>query len=355
MEAGFRFWCRLLACCVVVSATVAARAATSDNQRPAAHARVVVDEVGRRVTIPDEVHRVVSLAPNLTETVYALGLEDDLAGDTDYCDYPAEAKKKPHVGGSMNPSLEAILALKPDLVLATTVANRRDTVTALERLGIAVYTTAPQTVEGTLAEIRTIATLLGRQSAGEELAQRLQERLDAIQKKLAGSAPTRVLFVVWEDPLITVGRGTFIADALKWAGAESVVDSKQNWPRISLEEAVRLKPEYLVFAGEQNQSEARVLAELRSRAGLRSLPAVEQGRVAVISEAVDRPAPRLVDAIEELAEKLHLERFGRKENAGVKTANGKAPVSEDETNRGDSHRRPWGSFTVPAASNACSR
>ena len=86
-------------------------------------AHVVTDEVGRRVTIPPEVRRIVTLAPNLTETVYALGLEDRLAGDTDYCDTPPAAKSKPHVGNPQNPSLEAIVALHPDLVLATTSIN----------------------------------------------------------------------------------------------------------------------------------------------------------------------------------------------------------------------------------------
>ena len=107
-------------------------------------AHAVTDEVGRRVTIPPEVRRIVTLAPNLTETVYALGLEDRLAGDTDYCDTPPAAKSKPHVGNPQNPSLEAIVALHPDLVLATTSINRVETADALARLGIPVYTTDPQ-------------------------------------------------------------------------------------------------------------------------------------------------------------------------------------------------------------------
>ena len=116
-------------------------------------ARVVTDEVGRRVTIPAEVRRIVTLAPNLTETVYALGLEDRLAGDTNYCDTPPAAKSKPHVGDPQNPSLEAIVALHPDLVLATTSINRVETADALAHLGIPVYTTDPPTVRGMLDSI----------------------------------------------------------------------------------------------------------------------------------------------------------------------------------------------------------
>ncbi|MGA8366626.1 MAG: helical backbone metal receptor, partial [Candidatus Acidiferrales bacterium] len=107
-------------------------------------ARVVTDEVGRTVSVPADVRRIVTLAPNLTETIYALGLEDRLAGDTNYCDTPPAAKDKPHIGSPVSPSLEAIVALHPDLVLATTSINRRQTVDALARLGIAVYTSDPR-------------------------------------------------------------------------------------------------------------------------------------------------------------------------------------------------------------------
>src|SRR5712692_6953515 len=107
---------------------------------PAAlEARLVTDETGRRVNVPDHPRRVISLAPSITETLYALGLEDRLVGDTDYCDYPPEAKLKPHVGAVLNPSLEKIVALKPDLVLGIAEANRRETADQIERLGIPLY------------------------------------------------------------------------------------------------------------------------------------------------------------------------------------------------------------------------
>ena len=107
--------------------------------------RVVTDEVGRRVVMPAEVNRIVTLAPNLTETVYALGLDDKLVGDTNCLRHAARRETKPHVGDPQDPSLEAIVALHPDLVLATTSINRGDTADALARLGIAVYTTADDT------------------------------------------------------------------------------------------------------------------------------------------------------------------------------------------------------------------
>ncbi|HZC66881.1 MAG TPA: helical backbone metal receptor, partial [Candidatus Dormibacteraeota bacterium] len=127
-----RGWRRTFLCaafCYAIFNGVAGKATLAQNSATKAGAgRVVTDETGRRVTIPADVKRVVTLAPNLTETIYALGLEERLAGDTDYCDTPPAAKLKPHVGGAQNPSLEAIVALHPDLVLATTSINRIETV-----------------------------------------------------------------------------------------------------------------------------------------------------------------------------------------------------------------------------------
>jgi iron complex transport system substrate-binding protein len=288
-------------------------------------ARVVTDEVGRRVAVPARVKRIVTLAPNLTETIYNLGLEDKLAGDTDYCDTPPAAKAKPHVGAPLNPSLEAIVALRPDLVLATTSINRRETVDALERLGIAVYTSDPHTVRGMLDSIAKMAALIessdnssptddeaSADAKGAAFVARLEARLDALHARLQDLPLVHVLFVVWEDPLISIGQNTFIADALRWAGAESVILSKQNWPQVTFEEVVRLEPEYIVLANSHTGEGQRTVANLRGRAGWKGLPAVESGRVAIISEEIDRPSPGLIDAIEQLARELHPEAFDKK-------------------------------------------
>jgi iron complex transport system substrate-binding protein len=285
-------------------------------------ARVVTDETGRRVAVPADVRRVVTLAPNLTETIYALGLEGRLAGDTDYCDTPPAAKLKPHVGGAQNPNLEAIVALHPDLVLATTSINRIETVDGLAKVGIAVYTTDPQTVRGMLESTARIADVMGVEAQGSSLVAKLQARLDALAARLADVPPVHALFVVWEDPLITVGQNTFIADALRWAGAESVILSQQKWPRVSFEEVVRLQPEYIVFASNHAGFGAEELGALRSREAWKQLRAVELGHIAVISEEINRPSPELVDAIEQLAREVHSEAFLKKENGKVKMENG---------------------------------
>jgi iron complex transport system substrate-binding protein len=279
-----------------------------------------VDEAGRTVRVPQPVLRIVSLAPSLTESIYALGLQDRLVGDTDYCDYPPDAQKKTKVGGAINPSLEQIAALRPDLVLVTKSLNRLETVNALDHLGISSYATDPHTVQEIISSTERLADVLGVPEAGAALGAALERHLADLRQRLNGLAPRRVLFIVWPDPLISVGKHTFIADALRLAGATSIVDSSQDWPQMSLEEVVRLQPDFLVFAESQDsgQNDFDVLAE---RPGWRGLDAVRNRRFAVISEAVNRPAPRIVSAIEDLARQLHPEAFSAPPNGKIEQKN----------------------------------
>jgi len=284
------------------------------GQTSAAHAaipqgRELTDEVGRKVQIPQEADRVVSLAPNLTEIVFALGDGNHLAGDTDFCDYPAEAVQKPHVGGPVNPNMEVLVSLQPDLVLATKSINRRETVNALNRLGLPVYVTDPHSVDEMIASVEHIGSALSAEKSAAIVAGDLRGRLSDLDRRLAGAVPRRVLFIVWTDPLISIGRDTFIGDALRRAGGRSVVETKAEWPRISLEEVVRLQPEVLVFASAHAGDAQRNIDALRTRPGWRSLDAMQRGNIVVISDAINRPAPRMMDAVEQLARALHPEAF----------------------------------------------
>jgi len=274
--------------------------------------REVTDETGRLVRIPLQVKRIVSLAPSLTETVYALGLQDRLVGDTDYCDYPADAAKKHKVGGAINPNMEEVAALKPDLVLVVKSLNKLETVRALEQLGIPVYSTDPHTVKGVLDSMKKLSEVLGAEKAGVILDQKLESRLASARAKTDRVPPKQVLFVVWTEPLMSIGKKTFIADVLEYAGAGSVVDSKQDWPQFSLEEAVRLQPEFLVFASSHSQAVKNDVDALALKPGWSMMEAIKQRRIAIVSDAINRPGPRIVDAVEELARQLHPELFAEK-------------------------------------------
>ena len=290
---------------------VSAKQATAPPQTPPAY-RQVTDEIGRTIRIPQDVHRIVSLAPNLTETIYALGLQDRLVGDTDYCDFPPEAQQKPKVGGAVNPSLEAIASLHPDLVLVTKNLNRLETVEALAEIGIPSYATDPHTVAAIITSIARLSHLLGASETGTMLAADLERQVSALHERLASLPPRRVLFIVWIEPLISVGKDTFIADALRDAGGVSVIDSSQNWPQVSLEEVVRLQPEFLIFVESHSGAPPHKTDALSDLPGWRLLDAVRNRHYATISDAINRPAPRLVSAVEDLARQLHPDAFTEK-------------------------------------------
>jgi iron complex transport system substrate-binding protein len=301
----------VLAAFLCATAPSHAQSATTSSPEPPAF-REVVDETGRNVRIPQPVRRIVSLAPSLTETVYALGLQDRLVGDTDYCDYPTDAQKKTKVGGGINPSLEVIASLHPDLVLVTKTFNRLETVHSLEELGISSYATDPHTVADIISSTKTLADVLGVPEAGVSVAGDMRRRLADLRHRIGDLPPKRVLFVVWTQPLISVGRNTFLADALRRAGAGSIVDSSQDWPQVNLEEVARLQPDFLVFADAHPENVTREVERLAVLPGWKILHAVSDRRYAVISDAVNRPAPRIVSAIEDLARQLHPEAFVEK-------------------------------------------
>ncbi len=296
---------------LLVARGSALAAARAPQAAPAAHesaARPFTDDAGRRVNVPWKVDRIVSLAPSLTEILFALNESEKVAGDTDYCDYPPEAARKPHIGGPINPNLEEIVKLRPDLILATSI-NRRETVEALDRLGLSVYILDPHSVEEMISSVERLGTVLGDEKPAALLALNLRGRLAELDRRLAGVAPRRALFIVWTAPLISVGKSTFIADALRRAGAVSIVDTDAEWPHMNLEEVVRLQPDVLIFASAHAGDTEHDVDALRARPGWKDLEAMRWGSVVIVSDAINRAAPRLVDAVEQLARSLHPELF----------------------------------------------
>jgi iron complex transport system substrate-binding protein len=282
----------------------------SPTSAPAARSITIVDDAGRTITVPQPVRRIVSLAPSVTETIYALHADDRLVGDTTFCNYPPDAQKKTKVGGPFTPNLEEVVALKPDLVIvAANSGNRKETAEALDALHIPTYATDGQTMAAVLASIQKLSGVIGSSEQGATLVAGLQARLDEIHRRLANMVPARVLFVVWRDPLMSIGNDTFLADALRAAGAKSVIETRENWPRISMEAVVHEQPDDLVFASDDEAQTTASLSDLRTIPGWRDLNAVRDNHLIVVSDAINMPAPRLVDAVEELARKLHPEAF----------------------------------------------
>ncbi|MDZ4338904.1 MAG: cobalamin-binding protein [candidate division NC10 bacterium] len=273
----------------------------------AAQAATIEDMVGRRVELQKPPRRIIALAPSLTEIVFALGAGDAVVGVIDYADYPPEAVQRVRVGGGLDPNLEVIVALRPDLVLIAADANRWETLIQLEQLRIPVFGVKPVGVEGVLASIAKVGEAVGRQAQAEGLIAQMRRRMAAVSQKVSVLARPRVLYVVWIDPLIVAGGETVIDDLIHLAGGANIVRTP-GFPRYSLEELVVDPPDVVLLAldrGGLHHGEA-----LRHLPVWREVRPVREGAVRVIDAGLmSRPGPRIVDAVELLARLLHPEAF----------------------------------------------
>jgi len=279
-----------------------------DHQIPSAtETREVTDEAGRRVRLPLKVDRIVSLAPNLTEIVYAVGAGDRLVGDTEYCDYPAAAKSVAKVGDTVHPSIERIIALKPQVVLVSTASQLEAFTKQLDDQQIAVYVTNPQRLEDIYRSINTLGDLLGDRNQTTALLNDLHRRADAIEKATTAAKPVKVFYQVSGEPLYTIGREAYLTDLIKRAGGISVTaDVPGAFPRFSDEAALAAKPEAIILPTGGSMGSANSEAA----GALRKSPAVLNNRVYRINDDhLSRPGPRLVDGLEEMARALHPELF----------------------------------------------
>jgi len=266
------------------------------------------DMLGRDVTLVAPPRRIVSLVPSVTEILYALNAESFLVGVTDFCDFPPEARRHPKVGGMVAPSLEAIVALRPDLVIATNEGTRQDTFTELSRVGVPVYLVAAHHVADATSLVRRLGALTGRDGAAGPLVARLEQRIEAVKKAVQPLGRPRVLYVLWPEPLIVPGREAIVTELIQLAGGQSLTaDDADAWPRYSLEAAVAKSPEVILLAN-HGAGTGAVSTEQWQR--LASLPAVRAGRLlSVDGDLMHRYGPRFVDGLEQLARAIHPEAF----------------------------------------------
>ncbi len=269
--------------------------------------REVTDEAGRRVIVPNKIDRIVSLAPNLTEIVYSIGAGDRLVGDTSFCDYPPEAKNITKVGDTMHPSIERIIALRPQLVLVSTASQLEAFTRQLDQQNIAVYVTNPHSLAEVFRSIETLGDLLGQHDQATKLATELRARAAKVDDAIKQAKPIRVFYQVSDQPLYTIGRDSYLTDLVRRAGGISVTaDVPTAFPRFSDEDALASKPEAIILptGGSMGNANSTVAPALKTS------PAVLNNRVYKINEDhLQRPGPRLVDGLEEMARALHPEAF----------------------------------------------
>lgn len=288
---------------------VAASCSKSNNNKTDSQVAVhqTIDEAGRTITVPDTVTRFISLAPSLTEIVFAIGAGEGLVGRTSYCNYPAEAQRVEPVGDTLKPSIERIIALRPQIVFVSTASQLEAFTNELEAHHIAVYVSDSHDLEGVFHSIERIAEVLGKRRQADELLQQLRNRVRAVAEKVKSQPQVRVFYQVSAEPLYTIGRDAFLTDLIKRAGGISVTaDVPGAWPKYSAESALAAKPEAIVLPTGDSMDDANS----NVASALKRSPAVANGRVYKINrDHLSRPGPRAVDALEELARALHPEAF----------------------------------------------
>lgn len=245
--------------------------------------------------------RIISLAPNITEILFALGLGESIVGVTNFCDYPEEAMKKPKVGGMTNPSLEAVVSLRPDIVVMTTDGNQKEFEEKIRSLKIKTYVFKARRISELPQGTRNLGRKLGAQEKADMLAREIEQSINAFRAsgQKSQGRNNKVLFIIWPEPLIVAGPGTAIDDIITLLQANnSASQATVAYPKYSIEEIIHQEPDYIMIGkGHENVKEI-------SKGLLRKVarvPAVKNGSVCFVSDTLYRLGPRIVKGIEEIA------------------------------------------------------
>jgi len=271
----------------------------------------VKDDTGREVTVPRRVQRAVSVAPANTEILFAIGAGQQVAGVDAYSNYPPEAESLPKVGDYMQASAESVVALKPDVVFASTV--HQQLVTQLEGLGIKVVVVEPESFDGLYKDIEMVGRIMGHEQAAAQVVQEMKAKLAGVADKLKGlPAEDRpvVWYEVWADPLMSVGPTTYIHQVIELAGGVNLAeDADTDYPIISNEFVVARDPDVIVWPVFHDAVELTA-ATLSQRPGWSAISAVREGQIySIDADVISRAGPRLADAVEMMAKILHPELF----------------------------------------------
>ena len=274
----------------------------------------MTDQAGRVVRIEKIPEKIISLAPSNTEIVYALGLEDRLVGVTEYCDYPEAAKEKPLIGGFSTVDIEKVVEIQPDLILATNI-HKDEVLPQLERLGLTVLTLDPKTVDEILEAINLIGWFTGKKEEASHLVTEMENRIKAVTDKtlaLPDAQRPAVFYILWHDPLRTVNAEARIHELIVKSGGMNIAeDLEGDYPTMSLEAVLMANPQVIIAGSGHGTGENLPFQFALTEPRLAEVEARRNGRVYEIdADLTSRPAPRIVDGLEKLAEFIHPELFG---------------------------------------------
>lgn len=273
---------------------------------------IITDDAGNEVTIEEQPQSIVSLLPSSTETLFALGLDGEIVGVSDYDNYPAEVAEKEKVG-AMDLNLEAILALQPDIAFLQEyhAENAADAITQLQEVGVAVVIVETgSTFEAVYDSIKMMGTATGKVKEAEQMVTDMQEKVNELKEKAETVTETKKVWVeiAPQPDIFTAGSGTYINEMLEMIGAENVAGDLEGWPKVSEEEAVHLNPDVILTT--YSFYEADAVEQVLAREGWQEVQAVKNSDVYdVDSDMVTRAGPRLVDGMEEIAKAVYPDVF----------------------------------------------
>ena len=262
---------------------------------------------------PNQVERIVSMAPNLTEILFALRLGDKIVGLTLHCDYPPAAVRKPKVGTFWQPNIEAVIAAKPDLVIALGFEQQRSFTERLKRVGYNCLAVNVETVSELFEAIGRIGMATGRQDEANQLASDIQKKLNELAALVGSRDKVRVLWVVQREPLRVAGRDTFINEIIELAGGENAMgQTVYKYPPIGAEQVIASGAHVIIEPSMTKEDvSSQQESAIRYWNKFENLPAVMNKRIYVINgDIVSRPGPRLCEGVETVAKCLHPEIFG---------------------------------------------
>lgn len=267
------------------------------------------DEVGREVSLPFPPKRIVSLAPNITEILFSLGLDEEVVGLSIHCNYPEKVKNRARIGSYISIDFERVISLGPDLIIATAAGNPKEVVERLEKLGFPTFVIFPKRFDDVPQSIRHIGQVVGRQREALSIVGSMQKRKEKVIERTKDLLRPKVFLQIGESPIVTVGKGSFGDDLIRLAGGENIAaKDREMYPRLGMEEILKRAPEVILISSMDPKGDyGRILREWER---WKAIPAVKQGRIHLIdSDLIDRPSPRIIEGLEEMARLIHLERF----------------------------------------------
>ena len=260
----------------------------------------LTDSTGTPVHLGSQPARIVSLIPSITEILFALGLDQEIAAVTRYCTHPLEkVKAKVRIGGEKDPDLEGIRRIGPDLVIANMEENRREDVAQLRAWGIPVYVTYPRMVEEGIRLVQDLGALTGREAEAGRIVREIEPLYHEVLVKTAGRPPVRVFCPIWRKPYMTINRDTYVHDMLRVNGGENVFgDRVERYPEVELKDVAARKPDVILLPDEPYRFRRLHLGDFAS---FEEMPAVRSGRLHLIDgKLISWYGPRIAEALRTL-------------------------------------------------------